>query len=59
MYYKSTKLRDLIKQEGEWENITLVFQLPMVQSMDYEFAIFLANTGKSELYYDNFGFTIY
>jgi hypothetical protein len=59
LYYKSTNLNNLIRQDGEWENVSLIFQLPRVQSKDYDFAIFIWNTGKSELYYDNFGFTIY
>ncbi|MBE9467356.1 MAG: glycosyltransferase family 39 protein [Bacteroidetes bacterium] len=59
IYYKSNNLKDLIKKEGEWENVSLIFQLPKVQSSDYEFAIFIWNTGKSELYYDNFAFSIY
>jgi hypothetical protein len=59
IYYKSTNLKDLIKHNGKWENVSLIFQLPMIQSNDYEFAIFIWNTGKSELYYDNFGFSIY
>lgn len=59
IYYKSTNLKDLIKTEGEWENVSLMFQLPMIESDDYEFAIFIWNTGKSELYYDDFSFSLY
>ena len=59
IYYKSNNLKDLIKKEGLWENVSLVFQLPMIQSNDYEYAIFLWNTGKSDLYYDNFEFSLY
>ncbi len=59
IYYKSYNLKNLIKKETTWEKVSLTFQLPKVQSNDYEFAIFLWNTGKSELYYDNFTFSIY
>lgn len=59
IYYKSTNLKDLIKTEGEWENVSLIFQLPKIQNEDYEFAIFIWNTGKSELYYDDFAFSLY
>jgi hypothetical protein len=59
VYYKSYNLKNLIKQEGAWEQVSLLFQLPKIQSDDYEFAIFIWNTGKSELYYDDFGFSIY
>lgn len=59
IYYKSSNLKNLIKQEGEWENVSLVFNLPKIHSKDYQFAIYIWNTGKSELYYDNFEFSIY
>ncbi len=59
LYYKSTNLEDLIKHKGEWENVSVIFKLPKIQNNDYEFAIFIWNTGQSELYYDNFGFSIY
>ncbi len=59
IYYKSYNLKNLIKQDGAWEQISLFFQLPKIQGDDYEFAIFIWNTGKSELFYDDFGFSIY
>ncbi len=59
IYYKSYNLKNLVKQEGSWEQVTLLFQLPKIQSDDYEFALFIWNTGKSELFYDDFGFSIY
>ncbi len=59
IYYKSTNLKDLIKTEGSWANVSLIFQLPMIDIDDYEFALFIWNTGKSELYYDDFSFSLY
>lgn len=59
VYYKSYNLKKLIKQAGNWEQVSLIFQLPKIQADDYEFAIFIWNTGKSELYYDDFTFAIY
>jgi hypothetical protein len=59
VYYKSSNLKDLIKKKGEWEKVSLVFQLPKVQNKDYEFALFIWNTGKAELYYDNVEFSLY
>lgn len=59
IYYKTFNLMNLIRQEEEWEKVSLLFQLPKIQNDDYEFAIFIWNTGKSELYYDDFGFSIY
>jgi len=58
-YYKSINLRDLVTTDDAWEKVSLIFQLPKIQNGDYEFALFIWNTGKSELYYDNLGFSIY
>ncbi len=59
IYYKSNNLKDLIKTKGKWVNVSLIFNLPKIQSKDYELAVYIWNTGKSELYYDNFGFSLY
>ncbi|MFA6400233.1 MAG: glycosyltransferase family 39 protein [Salinivirgaceae bacterium] len=59
IFYKSYNLKDIIQKQKSWENISLLFQLPKIQSNDYEFALFLWNTGKSEIYYDDFSFAIY
>jgi len=58
-FYKSYNLKDLMQKQKTWENISLLFQLPKIQSNDYEFALFLWNTGKSEIYFDDFSFAIY
>ncbi|NLA24304.1 MAG: glycosyltransferase family 39 protein [Bacteroidales bacterium] len=59
VYYKSFKLEKLIKQVGVWEDVSLLFQLPKVESDDYEFAIFIWNIENSELFYEDFSFYIY
>lgn len=59
LYYKAANLRDLIRHNGRWENVILLFDLPKIQSTDYEFALYLWNPGKSDLYYDDFGFSLY
>lgn len=59
LFYKSTSLKNMIKAEGKWENVSLIFQLPKLQSEDYEFAIYIWNPGESELYYDDFSFSLY
>lgn len=59
LYYKSNNLKDIIQNSGEWEKVSLLFQLPKIQNDDYEFAIFIWNTGNCELYYDDFKITIY
>lgn len=59
VYYKSYNLRSLLKTQKSWEKLDLLFQLPQVKSEYSEIAIFLWNTGKGELYTDDFGFRIY
>lgn len=59
VYYRSNNLQHLINTVNEWQKVSLVFQLPKIESNDYEFAVFLYNTGKSTLYYDDFSISIY
>jgi hypothetical protein len=59
IYYKSFNVRRLIKKESTWNSVNLIYQLPQVQSDDYEFAFFLWNTGKKNIYYDNFRIKLY
>lgn len=59
VFYTSTPLGDLIKSEDNWENVSLVFQLPQVKSDDYEFAFYLYNKSHSKLYANGLGFSLY
>ena len=59
VYYKSYNLKTLLKDQNNWEKVSLLFQLPALPEKDYELAVFLWNTGKNELFYDNFTITIY
>ncbi len=59
IYYRSYKLNDFIKKKMEWENVLLTMQLPIIKYDNYEFAIYILNSSKAELYYDNFEFSIY
>lgn len=59
IYYKSNNLEQLIQKQNEWQKVSLVFQLPKIESNDYEFALYLFNTGESTLYYDEFSISIY
>ncbi|MBN2347684.1 MAG: glycosyltransferase family 39 protein [Bacteroidales bacterium] len=58
-YYKSYNLRNLLKEKNSWEKVNLLFRIPRVKSRDYEFALYLWNTGHSELYLDDFGFELF
>jgi len=59
LYYRTTGLNNLIQHQGEWQDVTLVFNLPKIQADNFEFKLFIENRGNSDLYYDNFGFAIY
>lgn len=58
-YYQSFDLQNLLTKQGKWEKINLLFQLPKVTSEDYEFALYIFNDGKTELYIDDFEFKLY
>jgi hypothetical protein len=58
-FYQSYNIRPMLQSPNHWEQISLLFELPKVVSDKYELAIFLGNTGKSELYVDDFEFKIY
>ncbi len=58
-YYKSYNILDFLHKENEWQKINLFYHLPKANSENYELAIYFQNTGKSELYIDDFEFRIY
>lgn len=58
-YYKSYNLQTLLKKQKQWEELLLLFQLPKVNSDDYELALHLWNIGRSELYLDDFEINVY
>ncbi len=45
--------------KNKWESVDLIFLLPKIKSEDYEFALYIWNTGGNELLLDDFGFKIY
>ena len=59
IYFKSHDLSNMIKTYNNWEEHSLIFNLPKVNSDDYEFAVFIWNQGKNQLFYDDFGYHIY
>ncbi|MBN2834180.1 MAG: hypothetical protein JXR48_04360, partial [Candidatus Delongbacteria bacterium] len=58
-YYKTFNLQNLLTKQGQWEKVNLIFQLPKVTSEDYEFGLYIMNSGKIELYIDDFEFKLY
>ncbi len=58
-FYKSLNLRNHLARQGEWEKVNLLIYLPKVESEDYEFGLYIWNTGRTELLMDDFGFKIY
>jgi hypothetical protein len=59
VFYKTYNLKTLLKKTGVWQELSLIIQLPKVESDNYEFALYLWNTGKGEIYFDNFQFKIF
>jgi hypothetical protein len=59
IYYRSISVNKLIKYRNVWGRAFLVYQLPMVTTNDYEFAIYIWNPGKSNFYFDDFSFSLY
>jgi Ca2+/Na+ antiporter len=58
-YYKTYNLKKLLLKKGEWEELNLVFQLPKVNKSDYEFSLYVHNTGNNKLYIDDFSFKLF
>ena len=48
-----------IFQNNKWEQVDLFFQLPVIRTNDYIFALYLWNTGNAEVLIDDPEFGIY
>lgn len=59
VFYKSYHLGNFLNQQNTWENVNLVFSFPPVKSSDYEFAVYVLNSGKKSFYIDDFKFSMY
>lgn len=59
VFYKSINIKDLLATKYTWQNTTLLFQIPKINTKDYEFSFFIWNTGRGELYVDDFRFMIF
>ena len=59
LFYKSFNLKEILKERNIWEKADFLFQIPRIDCDDYEFGIFIWNTGKNNLYVDDFTFNIY
>jgi hypothetical protein len=59
IYYKSHNLKDFVTDKNEWTYAEMIFPLPTIKSKDFELGLYIWNTGKSEFWYDDFGFNIY
>jgi hypothetical protein len=59
VFYQSVELNGILKKINDWEKTELIFNLPRIDSDDYEFGIFIQNSGKNEMYIDDFSFKIY
>lgn len=59
IYYKSFNLQNFVKDKNVWKDVHLIFPLPAIKSNDFELRLYIWNSGKSEFWYDDFGFLIY
>lgn len=59
IYSQSYDLNEYLKKKNTWENVKLLFQLPKIESNNYEFGIYIWNNGHNNLYYDDFSFKIF
>jgi len=57
-YYQSNNLKPLLKKEGQWEKVELIYQLPKVETPDFELGIYIYNPGRNKIYLDDFNFKI-
>lgn len=56
---KVYELSRILKSKNKWEEVNLLFQLPKVKNEDYELSIYIWNTGRNNLFIDDFGFELY
>ncbi len=59
IYYKRNNIKNLLIETNNWNKVELLFQLPQLKSKDYEFSIFIWNTGKNNLFTDDFSLKFY
>jgi hypothetical protein len=57
--YMSYNLKDLISKVNTWEKVDILAHLPKLEGESNELGVFLWNTGKSNLYMDDFSLKIY
>jgi len=58
-YYKRSNIKNLLSETGKWNKVELLFQLPQIKSEDYEFSIYIWNTGKNNFFTDDFSLKFY
>ncbi len=59
IYYKAYDISKLIPIDSTWNEVKLIYQLPQVNSDNYEFAFYLWNTGKKNLICDDVSLNFY
>lgn len=58
-FYKSVNLGAILKKKNTWQKVNLLFYLPKVEADEYEFALYLLNKEKGELFVDDLNFKVY
>jgi hypothetical protein len=59
IYYKSYNLANLLRLTNSWEQINLTFQLPIINTENYELGVYIWNSGHNNLYYDDIKIQLY
>lgn len=58
-YYKTARIREKIYNLNQWQKFNVIFQLPKINTKNYEIHIFISNIQKTELLTDNMEIKIY
>jgi hypothetical protein len=53
VYYMSYNLKDLLKKSHSWEKADVVFQIPHIDDDNYEFAVYILNSGRNNFNVDD------
>lgn len=59
LYYNSYDLKDFIRFYKTWHQVDLFFQLPEIENQQGELSVYLWNTGRNEVFYDDVSVSIY
>lgn len=59
VYYRVANLSEFFKSKDQWNKVEMRFELPKVNSEKYQLSVYLWNTGKNKIYYDDFAISLF